>query len=337
MRILLITIAIFSLSFQVFAQVAAPSLDPSKENALPSVTSFRYFNTAALNYATGEMKSDDGKGDYTLAGGILALNLDGLGLELFAKSGKLEGEFDGGSGTTDFTRDIQISQVGISYIFWEFLSIGIGQFSDTKENEGSGAETFKEKSEDTATMISANIILSEVFFLGAGINSFTNKGTASGGGSAITHDKQEITWQENVYGAGLLLGDPGQFQLKAEISMKSSPEVGKVQSNDQEVQSNGKQKSDTTTGILELKSEEYFISYRSQTINEAEIDSEYLDHENGKKTTDVSTIGIGYINDEGLMLTVYSETQNEKLEDDKSGDEAKSKVTLMTFNIGYNF
>jgi hypothetical protein len=336
MRILLITIAIFSLSFQVFAQVAAPSLDPSKENALPSVTSLRYFNTAALNYATGEMKSDDGEGDYTMAGGILALNLDGLGLELFAKSGKLEGEFDGSDGgTTDFTRDIQTSQVGISYIFWEFLSIGIGQFSYTKENEGSGAETFKEKSEDTATMISANIILSEIFFLGAGINSFTNKGTASGGGSGSTFDKQEITWQENVYGAGLLLGDPGQFQLKAEISMKSSPEVGKAQNKD--VQSNGKQKSDTTTGILELKSEEYFISYSSQTINEAEIDSEYLDHDNGKRTTDVSTIGIGYINDEGLMLTVYSETKNEKQEDDKGGDATEIKFTLMTFNIGYNF
>jgi hypothetical protein len=334
MRILLITIAIFSFSFQVFAQVTAPSLDPSKENTLPSVTSLRYFNTAAINYASGEMKSDDAEGDYTIAGGILALNLDGLGLELFTKSGKLEGEFDSSNGTTDFTRDIQTSQVGISYIFGEFLSIGVGRYSYTQEEEGTGGESYKEKSEDIATMISANIILSEVFLLGASINSFTNNGTISGGGSD-TYDKQEITWQENVWGAGLLLGDPGQFQLKAEISMKSAPEVGEVQS--AAIQSNGKRKKDTTTGILEIKSEEYFVSYTSQTIKEAEIDSKYLNHDNGNKKTDVSTIGIGYINDEGLMLTVNSETKNEKEEDYNSGVETEFKFTLIRFNIGYNF
>jgi hypothetical protein len=88
---------------------------------------------------------------------------------------------------------------------------------------------------------------------------------------------------------------------------------------------------------LEIKSEEYFVSYTSQTIKEAEIDSKYLNHDNGKKTTDVSTISIGYINDEGLMLTVNSETKNEKEEDYNSGSETEFKFTLIRFNIGYNF
>lgn len=331
MRLLLIIITIFFLSFQLLAQVAAPSLDPSKENSLPSVTSLRYFSTLAVNYGTGELKTDDGDGDYTIIGGILALNLDGLGLEAYSKTGEMEGSFDESEGTLNFTRDVQTSQVGVSYILGDFLSIGVGQYFYTQKDEGDGTFAFKDESEEKATIISANIVISEQFFVGAGINSFTKTGTTSGSGS--TFDKQELTWQENVWGAGLLLGDPGQFQVKAEVSTKASPETGKK--SDGQVQSNGKRKSSSTTGILEIKSGEYFISYTSQTIKETEIDSQYLDHDNSGKKTDVSTIGIGYVNDEGLMLSAYSETKNEI---EKTGSEDDDlKWTLLTINVGYNF
>jgi len=331
MRLLLIAVITFSLSIQALAQVAVPSLDPSISSDLPSVTSFRYHNTGALSYGTGTLESDDGDGDFKESGGMLALNMDGLGLEAYMNSFKFDGEFGDSAGTIDFTRESRSSQIGISYLLNGFLSIGVGQYSNNLVDEGSGSSSFKDEHDISALKLSANLLLSEIFFLGAGINNFTKTGTS--GDSSGTYDRQELEWQETVLGAALLIGDPGDFQLKAELSMKSSPEVGETTSG--QVIKNGKRKSDATTGIIEIKSGDYFVSYTAQTIQEAEIDEKYTKDERSEKTSELSTLGIGYVNKEGFMLTLYATTRNETEKDTGGDRETDWKQT--TISVGYNF
>ena len=146
-------------------------------------------------------------------------------------------------------------------------------------DEGSGVISFKDEHEISALKLSANLLLSEIFFLGAGLNNFTKTGTSADSGG--TYDRQELEWQKTVLGAALLIGDPGDFQLKAELSMKNPPEVGETASG--QVIKNGKRKSDATTGIIEIKSGDHIISYTAQTIQESEIDEKYTNDEKTEK------------------------------------------------------
>ncbi len=332
MRFLLLFLAVLAISFEGFAQVAAPSLDPSQNVDLPSVTPWRHYHTGAINYGKGTHESESGdEGDFIVNGGMLALSPGEFGLEAYIQTFNYEGTHEENGFTVDDTMLGNTSQVGISYLFSDFWSIGIAQFSETEKNEGksSGVTQYKEESKNLATKIGVNIRLADIFFLGGGLNSFTNTGSVED----ASGDRQEIDWQETVIGAAILTGDPGQFQFKAEYHIKTSPEV--TSEADEQKSANGHKKTDSGTAIVELSTGLYFISYKTETVNEAEIDKQYLDHGNGEMITTINTIGIGYINDKGLLLTLYSEDQTET---EKAGDEDKeSKLKSLVLNIGYNF
>lgn len=324
MRFFLLTVLAISFTIQGFAQVAAPSLDPSQASVLPSVTPWRLYNTGAFNYSTGSIDRDNFEAEITVMGGILALNLDGFGLEAYTDMV----DFEGKSGSYVTTSEGGTTQFALSYKFGELLSAGLGQvsYTDNMETKLNGSVVNEEETEITGNMMGANINLGEIFFLGLGINIFKSQGTEG------SSDKQEVEWQETILGAAVLIGEPGQLQFKAEYSTESNPEVTEDASGS--IVANYVKKTDTSKIILEVKSDQYFASFASRTKTEAEIDSKYGSGYEEEKTS-TSTLGIGFINDEGLMVTGYSESEK-KVTKETGGDE-EQKSAMIGVNVGYNF
>lgn len=328
MKYILLTVLAFSFAIQGFAQVAAPSLDPSKPSSLPSVAPWRFYNTAALSYSTAETKDDGNfEGDITAMGGILALNLDGFGME--ASSNTFD--FEGKDGSFVITGEGTTTQLSLGNRFGELFSLGLGQITNTDNFEGkmSGSLVLEQESETTGMLISANVNLGELLFLGLGINN--NKSTGKEGNGQVSTDLQEVEFQELVMGVAVLMGDPGQFQFKAEYSIESNPEV--IEDASGSKQTNYVKKTDTNYIILEVKADQYFASYASKTKKEAEIDSKYSDWEEEETTTNIASIG--FINDEGLMVTAFSESEK-YVQKETDGDKEEKKTT-MGVNVGYNF
>ena len=125
-RLLILFITLF-FSFQCFAQTASPSLDPTQKNDLPSVTPWRYFSTIAGSYGTGEskMETSDKKEEGTLtnSGALVALNLEGFGVEAIYDN--LTAKIEEEDSDTDFT--VTSTALSLSYLLSDYLSIGVGQ------------------------------------------------------------------------------------------------------------------------------------------------------------------------------------------------------------------
>ncbi len=327
MKIMLCLIVAMIIAIQVFAQVATLSLDPSQTVSLPSVTSWRYYNTLAITYGSGSYESDYFDGDFIMTGGIIALNLGGFGLEVYTQTFS----FDGGStdGSDEMSQVGTTTQLGISYLFGDFISVGVGQISIAEDMEFDNSGTINtEDKDDTAMMISGNVILGEVFFLGMGINSYSR--TVNGNGSGTEYERRDLDWQEMVMGVGILTGKPGDFQFKAEFYTVSSPEV--TAGADGAVLANGHKKSVSSVSKAEVKTGLYFFGYSSTTTKESEIDSTYVNNRN-EETTSISTnISLGYINDEGFLFTIYSDTMKET-----SNGEDEAIMSTIGIYIGYNF
>ena len=213
----------------------------------------------------------------------------------------------------------------------------------TRKREFNNGEEIEEE-ESTAIIFAANLRMAEIFYLGGGIKNYTGTGYEKNPHNepATDADLAEVEWRETVFGAGILTGAPGDLQFKVEYSMASSPEV--TASSDGQTYKNIHQETDVSTLIAELKTGAFFIGYTAATTTVAKAsDTAYNDGFN-KEVTDSRKLGAGYINDEGLMISVYS-TVDKSLEtsSDEGGGEGggegdvKSENAIMEVNVGFNF
>ena len=337
MKSLLLFSFLFIISFPLYAQIVAPSLDPSTSSELPSVTSWRYSHTAAASYSSGKIKEEEGgateDSTSTMTGVMLGLNFDGLGIEGSSFNPKVKGS---GENTIDVTRNTVL----LGYLFGDLFSIGIGQRTTTLNIERSDSNmTMDMDGEETEQIASATLRIAEVIFLSAGINNIKETGHIKMTIPVMPSmnadvDLEEMSYTQTIFGVGILSGNPGDFQFKAEISMTSSPEKVEEASSSSKM-TNTTQKSDTSIGVVEVKTGPYFLGVSSSTKTEAKLTMSDPNDSEAEKVTTSTMVGVGYLMEEGLLVSISSATEIET--EKKDGGDVKTTENSYSISIGYSF
>ncbi|MCG8333570.1 MAG: hypothetical protein MJE63_03575, partial [Proteobacteria bacterium] len=225
----------------------------------------------------------------------------------------------------------------LAYVFGETVSIGIGYRSinnKQKQETTVGANTEQTDTDVTTvgTSISGSIRLAEIFFIAAGMESVKETGTYKTEGLLLPADADtdfvENSWTNTLAGLGVIVGDPGDTQFRAEYSMISSPES--EEKDDAGVEETSEHPQTTTTFVsAEVKFGDFLIGYNNETEIEAEL--------NGKESETITTsIGIGWVPLEGLSISAYSLENKVTSKDDSLGESVVNPTGWRLF-IGYNF
>lgn len=333
---------IFSLYGQAFGQFVTPSLDPTFETGYPAATAWRYSSGVAGGYnsTTGELDSTDEDKEITI----------GVSMALFAFKGEqlaLEGQYYSMNETTDGTDsngnyDLKIDTAGYqlyaSYLLGENVSIGIGQDSRGYEMKYTPSGISVAQKETTSTQtVSASVRLGNAFFLAAGIGNAKKDGHGKLEVDAMPSmnydsDLVENSWTEIGYGLAILTGGPGEFQFRLEVFSSSSPESKK--SADGAKRASYHQKSDTLYAAIELKTENYLITYQSITEKQAELTQDDGDTSYETIETD-GNLGIGYVPENGLNIMFYASQGVNK--EKRSSADYETKSTSYAVTLGYTF
>ncbi len=221
----------------------------------------------------------------------------------------IETEITAATTTLNTYKSEQELIANFSYVFADSLSIGIGYRNlvnkDKIENTNPVFQRIVNKELTTIeTNITASWKLADIFYLAAGMESINQSGTNKTTNifpvaSETEQDFVDNSWANAVYGAGLMTGEPGKMQFRAEYSMKVSPESIK-EAEGTKAASNHPQTT-TSFATLEAKFGNILLAYFNKTEKEAEID------DNGEETNTVSNlIGLGWQPQEGLTVSVYS-------------------------------
>ncbi len=238
-------------------------------------------------------------------------------------------------------------RVNLAYVIGETLSIGLGYYKhdDTKKEDFDGLADFgggfqstvfesDEELTTTGTSVTASFRLAEVFFLAGGMEnvnqtgSFKREGTYGASPIPVDKDYVENSWTNTMYGLGVIIGDPGETQFRAEYSQIASPESEEKDDSGQKLTSEHA-KTTTTFISAEVKFGDFLIGYQTETEDVAEIGSE------DEEETVLTHVGIGWVPLEGLAVSLYS-MNNKKTTKKDSGDSVVHPSGWRLF-IGYNF
>ncbi len=353
-------LACFALSAN--AQIATPQLDASWHTYGGAAAGWRYGNTVAITGLSVEGKTEfDGTevGDvdaglnsggpedsespvpFALAAfrgesfaGELYSNLgDGLKTDVEQKITSI------GNTKLNIFKEEKKLRVNLAYVFGETLSVGLGYSNNNVKQREEQAGTVpgaydNEETTDittTGTSVTASFRLAEIFFLAGGIESVKETGTYEHLNNLTTvktsKDFVENSWTNTMYGLGVIIGDPGDTQFRAEYSMISSPESEEKDSTSVEQDSLHPQ---TTTTFIsaEVKFGDFLIGYNSETEKEAELNDEEVE-------SIVTNAGIGWVPLEGLSVSVYS-LDHKQTTKNNTGESVVNPKGWRLF-IGYNF
>lgn len=333
-------------AFCASAQIAVPSLDTNYPSQTAAATGWRYFTTASIIYGTGEGDIEVEAGGTTTKIGEIKVAANASGYD---DSGSIIPDFFGAYRgesiaaelyyQTSLKTDIDIlnsdrfndqnkSHIFLTYIFDDYLSVGLGYYqknSKTKVYDFFSDLTADIETSQTGLGISASWRISEMFYLAAGLTSVSQTGK----NKLYGVDMVDNSWTNIMYGFGIRTGEPDSFQLRAELSVLSSPES--VKDAESGKMGSSHNKSTVTYASLEaIVFRNILLAYHNETGKSEGVDSSDSDTE----SSDIR-FGIGWMNSEGLNITAYSFSM--ETIDDEGSQKIKSAPSGYEITVGWNF
>jgi hypothetical protein len=336
------------------AQIATPSLDRVMKVQSPAAAGWRDVGTVGIQAAslTGKVKYNDTEiGDADIGGSIpavlAAFKAEEFGAELYLRTDTTKtSKTDFVSydpmptfyvaGTQETEEKLPETRLNLAYVFGEALSVGLGyRLNETKYEEVRDGALFdpatgtpvmpyadgdKGKKTETGLMVSASMQLSEIFYLAAAMENVDAKNSYDVGGDSVGN-----SWTNMVFGLGLLVGNPGDSRFRVEYAMIQSPESLKEAEGSQP--GHDHYKTDTSQMALEAQFGDFLLAYNSET--------EKVSMDSDSETTASTKIGLGWMPEEGLIVSAYMYTI--KLTMETGSDEIVSEPKGWQVNVGWNF
>jgi hypothetical protein len=212
------------------------------------------------------------------------------------------------------------------YFSWkplEELSVGLGYrqnvFVEKLAIDGIlggqiGLDTEEEiKETETGIALVASYRLADIYYLAFGMENMEKEGeferstsTDLTGGfpSQSNAEYVENTWTNTYMGLGVVYGEPGDTQFRAEYSMISRPESD-------EAAEGGKlrnyvRKMDEIYATADVIYNNILLSYENRRYVYQKISEGSIDDSNKDRLDIVTLVGIGWVNPEGLSATLVS-------------------------------
>ncbi len=222
------------------------------------------------------------------------------------------------------------------YFAWkplEELSLGLGYrqnvFTETLGITGTLAGSTllesEEKTKETETGIAlvASYRIADVFYLAYGMESFKKEGEFERSTEVDltgrfteqpSADYVDNSWTNTHMGLGVLFGEPGDTQFRAEYSLISTPE------SDQEAEGsklrNYQRKKDEIYTAAEVIYSNIMLSYENRRYDYKKIEDGDGSDFNKDRLDIVTLIGVGWIQPEGINITLVSIDYQRVDEDD---------------------
>lgn len=356
-------LACFALSAN--AQIATPQLDAGFHTYGGAAAGWRYGSTVSLTGLSSEGKVEyDGEevGDVTsgLNGKgpedsstpapffLGAYRGETFAAELYSNLSDglktdIEMENVGGLSKYNIYNEKKESRVNLAYVIGESISVGFGYYTVTNkeksEQEATGFEaTAEEEIKETGISLTASVRLADIFFVAAGMESVSQKGTYESsstitglGTTAADQDYVDNSWNNMMWGAGAVVGDPGDTQFRVEVGQIISPESEEEADSGSTSEITSSHPQTTTTFV---SAEARFGEFLFGVLSENEKEKELNDSESESTTT---SAGLGWQPMEGLTLSLYALNHKITQTDTANDIDFVINPTGYRFFVGYNF
>jgi len=325
-------------------QIVTSPLNPSLSSKSPAATGWRAASAITLGAATaegdvsmentagsmekiGEVKyaaAAEGDGSSTPLPAIqLVLKNETVGLEIYADNGKgvmkdvdVTYDYYLAALNTSFPVTVDANQadkdlrVYLSYMPTDILSLGLGYrqnvFTETFKATlpALGITLIDQDTKETETGISlvASLQIAEIFYLAGGLENMSKTGSLDS--SAGSADYVENSWTNTYLGAGLMMGEPGQTQFRAEYSMILYPESDQA-ANGSELRNFSRNLTESYAA-LEVLFGNILLGYENRRYVYKKIEEGSSSDANTDRTDNVVLMGAGWVSEEGFSVSLYS-------------------------------